>query len=391
MILLLEKIFIKNRKDTASPKVRQAYGVLCGSVGIGFNLILFLGKFLAGTWSNSIAITADAFNNLSDAGSSVITLLGFKIAGQKPDKAHPFGHGRVEYLSGLLVSGAILIMAFELIKTSIGKIIHPAPVNFNFLSLGILVVSILVKMYMTYYNRKIGEKIHSAAMKATATDSLSDTLATGMVLIAAIVGKATGYDIDGYCGVLVGLFILYAGYDAAKETLAPLLGQPPEKEFVDEIKSIVMEKEEILGIHDLIVHDYGPGRIMISLHAEVSASGDIIAMHDTIDNVERELQEKLFVDVVIHMDPVIQDDEEINALKEMTRQILRSMDESISMHDFRVVKGPTHTNLIFDVVIPFDYKLGDAEVGKCIEEEIKKADETCFAVIKVDKNYLKDA
>lgn len=388
MVTFFAKLFIKNLEDTSSPKVRQAYGILCGSVGIMLNIILFLGKFFAGTLSHSISITADAFNNLSDAGSSFITLIGFKLAGQKPDPSHPFGHGRVEYLSGLIVSGAILIMAFELIKSSIMKIIHPEEVAFSPIAILILIISICVKIYMFCYNRKIGRKIDSAAMKATALDSLSDSLATSMVLAAAIISRITRFNIDSYCGVLVGLFILYAGICAAKDTLNPLLGQAPEPEFVTHIQEIVMAHEEVLGIHDLIVHDYGPGRQMISLHAEVSSSGNILALHDAIDNIEHELREKLRCDAVIHMDPIADKDEETITLKKELLHILHDLDPIIAMHDFRIVKGPTHTNIIFDIVVPFQYKLKDEELKQKIDERVKSLNPQYFTVIEVDKAYM---
>ena len=260
MVSLLARLFIKEQNDAKDPAVRQAYGILCGAVGIFLNLCLFAGKFLAGTVSNSIAITADAFNNLSDAGSSIITLIGFKMAGQKPDPSHPFGHGRIEYVSGLLVSVVILLMGVELLKSSVSKILHPEELAFSPIALGILLCSILVKCYMFLYNRKLGKRLDSSAMLATATDSLSDTMATTVVLIATVTGHFTGLAIDGWCGVLVGLFICYAGYGAARDTVSPLLGQAPEKEFVRQINDIVMSYSDILGIHDLIVHNYGPGR-----------------------------------------------------------------------------------------------------------------------------------
>ena len=271
MVTLLAKIFIKDSEDKI--KQREAYGMLCGVIGILFNVLLFIGKFLAGTLSNSIAITADAFNNLSDAGSSIVTLLGFKLAGAKPDTEHPFGHGRIEYVSGLVVAAAILLMGYELVRDSIGKIMHPEETEFTLLVAVILIASILVKLYMAYYNRAIGKKLDSAAMKAVATDSLSDTAATTVVLLASIFTHFTGIKIDGYCGLVVGLLVGYAGFDAARETLNPLLGQPPAHEFVEKIDEIVMSHSEVCGMHDLIVHDYGPGRQMISLHAEVPAEG----------------------------------------------------------------------------------------------------------------------
>lgn len=388
MVTLLAKLFI-HEEDSPST-LRQVYGMLCGIVGILLNVLLFAGKFLAGSLSNSIAITADAFNNLSDAGSSAVTLVGFKLAGSKPDTEHPFGHGRVEYVSGLVVSAAILIMAFELVRDSVDKIFHPVETEFSVVSIVVLLGSILVKLYMAYYNNSIGKKIDSAAMRATATDSLSDTMATTVVLIATLVGHFTGLKIDGYCGVLVGLFIFYAGVNAAKETLNPLLGQPPEEEFVDQIYEIVLAHEGVMGIHDLVVHDYGPGRQMISLHAEVPADANILEIHDMIDRIEQELKHKLFCEAVIHMDPIVTDDEETAHLRKVVSEIVSELGEGFSMHDFRMVPGKTHTNLIFDVVVPFKYKLTDAEViahiRKCVTEQIG---ETYFTVIQIDRAYVK--
>ena len=387
MVQLLARFFIKNYEQTESPSVRQSYGVLCGSVGIGFNILLFIGKFLAGLISNSIAITADAFNNLSDAGSSLITLIGFKMAGQKPDTEHPFGHGRIEYLTGLLVSLLILLMGVELIKSSVSKILHPEATECTPMVAGILIVSILVKLYMYLYNRSTGRKIDSAAMMATAADSLSDMLSTSVVLIATLIGKFTGLQIDGWCGLLVGIFILYAGFSAAKDTISPLLGQPPQKEFVEKIESIVQSYPQVLGIHDLIVHDYGPGRVMISLHAEVPASGDMLHLHDTIDNIERQLHRELHCDAVIHMDPVMNDDEETQELKKQVTCCLHELDKSLNLHDFRIVKGPTHTNIIFDILVPFKFQLSDAEIGRFMEEKIHSISASYYAVINIDKDY----
>ena len=387
MVQLLARCFIKNYEQTESPSVRQSYGVLCGSVGIGFNILLFIGKFLAGLISNSIAITADAFNNLSDAGSSLITLIGFKMAGQKPDTEHPFGHGRIEYLTGLLVSLLILLMGVELIKSSVSKILHPEATECTAVVAGILIVSILVKLYMYLYNRSTGRKIDSAAMMATAADSLSDMLSTSVVLIATLIGKFTGLQIDGWCGLLVGIFILYAGFSAAKDTISPLLGQPPQKEFVEKIESIVQSYPQVLGIHDLIVHDYGPGRVMISLHAEVPASGDMLHLHDTIDNIERQLHRELHCDAVIHMDPVMNDDEETQELKKQVTCCLHELDKSLNLHDFRIVKGPTHTNIIFDILVPFKFQLSDAEISRFMEEKIHSISASYYAVINIDKDY----
>lgn len=387
MVNLLSKIFIKDYNNTSDSAVRQGYGMLCGFLGICFNVLLFVGKFVAGTLSHSIAITADAFNNLSDAASSVITLIGFKMAGQKPDPDHPFGHGRIEYISGLLVSVMILFMAYELLKSSVMKIIHPEDLSFSPLIVAILVVSILVKFYMSYYNRKIGKKINSSAMLATATDSLSDTFSTTVVLLATLVSHFFHISIDGYCGVLVGLFICYAGITAAKDTISPLLGQAPEPEFVQQITDIVMAHEGVCGIHDLIVHNYGPGRVLISLHAEVPSDGDILTMHDMIDMIEHELRDTLHCNAVIHMDPISMNDEETNTLKHLVKGYLEQIDSAITMHDFRIVKGPTHTNVIFDVVVPYRFRMTDNELVKEITARIQADNPTYFAVIDVDKKY----
>lgn len=391
MISLLSRLFIADRENTSNPEVRKAYGVLCGGTGIALNILLFAGKFLAGFLSNSIAITADAFNNLSDAGSSLITLVGFQMAGQKPDPHHPFGHGRIEYLSGLFVSVAILIMAFELIQSSVDKILHPQPVIFNWLTIVILLVSIAVKLYMAFYNKSIGKKIDSAAMKATATDSLSDTLATTVVLAASLTAHFTGLKIDGYCGILVGLFIFYAGYSAAKDTISPLLGQPPQPDFVKDVETIVMSYEHVQGIHDMVVHDYGPGRVMISLHAEVPADGNLLVLHDMIDNIEHRLHNELHCEAVIHMDPIITDDAQTNQLKGQLANLLHNNYPEIRFHDFRMVKGPTHTNIIFDIVVPFGYKASDETVTDFLQKEIHRIDNTYFAVIQVDKAYTGNA
>lgn len=388
MVSFFAKIFIKEKNDKI--KIRQEYGMLCGVVGIFLNILLFVGKFLTGTLSNSIAVTADAFNNLSDAGSSVVTLVGFKLAGAKPDSEHPFGHGRMEYISGLVVSAAILLMAYELIRNSIEKIRRPEETIFSTTVVIILVISILVKLYMSYYNSSIGKRIDSAAMRATATDSLSDTCATTVVLIATLVGHYTGLHIDGWCGVLVGVFIFYAGIKAAKDTLDPLLGQAPDKAFVEQIYRIVMAHEEICGIHDLIVHDYGPGRQMVSLHAEVQADGNILEVHDAIDNVENELRAKLGCDATIHMDPIVTADEHIIELKKAVTYIIKGIDEVITMHDFRVVTGPTHTNLIFDVMVPFKFYISDEELTRMIQQKVKKRlGNDYYVKMKIDKAYVR--
>lgn len=387
MITFLARLFIKDYQNTNSPKVRQAYGILCGAVGIGLNILLFIGKFFAGILSGSIAITADAVNNLSDAGSSFITLIGFQMAGQKPDSEHPFGHGRIEYLSGLFVAAAVLIMAFELVKTSLEKILHPEKVECTPLILVILVASILVKFYMSYYNRKLGKKLDSAAMSATAADSFSDMVSTTFVLIVTLSSLFTDFNLDGWCGILVGIFIFYTGITAMKETVNPLLGQPPTKELVSQIKNIVNAHPSVLGIHDLLVHDYGPGHLIISLHVEVSAKGDILKIHDEIDNIERELKQRLNCIATIHMDPVVTDDAFANQMKDTVLELIRQLDPELKMHDFRMVTGPSHTNLIFDVVVPYGCPLSPKEVEKTLSDKIHNLPGNFYAVICIDQDY----
>lgn len=388
MISFLSRVFIPDYQDISSPSVRQAYGMLCGAVGIGLNILLFLGKLLAGMLSGSIAITADAFNNLSDAGSSVITLIGFKMAGQKPDPEHPFGHGRIEYISGLLVSIAVLLMAYELARSSVQKLLHPEDVACSLLIVGILLASILTKLYMCYYNKTLGKKLASAAMSATAADSISDALSTTLVLVSTLVGYFTGYHIDGWCGILVAIFICCTGIQAMKETMNPLLGQSPDREFVERVKEIVCASPVILGIHDLIVHDYGPGRVMLTLHAEVSAKGDILAIHDEIDNIERKLQEELSCTATIHMDPIVTDNTQVTKMKAQIKALLREINPDFTFHDFRLVEGTTHTNLIFDVVVPYDCPMTDAEVISEIKERIRKLPGSYFGVINIDRDFV---
>ena len=385
MITLLSKMFVKNPE---SEEGRKAYGTLCSIVGIMLNVLLFVGKYVAGVISCSVAITADAFNNLSDAGSSFITLVGFLFAGKEPDLDHPFGHGRFEYISGFVVSMAILFMGFELMKSSIIKIIHPEPVDTSMVAMVILMVSILVKVYMAIYNRSVGRKIHSAAMSATAKDSLSDSLSTTFVLLAMLVMKYADINIDGICGVLVSLFIFYAGIAAAKETLDPLLGLPPEQEFVDRIEELVMAHDMIVGIHDVVVHDYGPGRRMISLHAEVPGDRNIFEIHDLIDCIEKELNKTLQCESVIHMDPIETDNEEVAKMKALVAQEIVKIDDKITIHDFRMVTGETHTNLIFDAVVPFGTKMTVKDVKKSIEEMVESMGGNYYAVVHIDQSYL---
>ena len=388
MVTLLAKWFIKNKESLSEGQLRHKYGILCGALGVFLNLVLFVFKLFAGMLSGSIAITADAFNNLSDAGSSVVTLLGFKLANQKPDKEHPFGHGRMEYLSGLLVSMLIIYMGIELVKSSFSKILHPEEVTFSIVAVVILVASIAVKMYMGLYNRSVGKKINSAAMVATAADCFSDCLSTVAVLVATFVAHFANIYIDGYVGLLVAVLIFVAGFRAAKETLSPLLGQAPEQDFVEEIYELVMKYEDVVGIHDLVVHDYGPGRRMISLHAEVPSHKDIMMLHDMIDNAEMELREELSCEAVIHMDPIVTNDSITKETREKVALLVSAIDPEFTIHDFRMVAGPTHTNVIFDVVVPHGCRLSAAEVEERVKKSVRALDGNYFAVIKVESSYI---
>lgn len=388
MIKLLTKLFIKDHENVTSAAVRRAYGTMCSLYGIFLNLLLFAGKYFAGVISGSVAITADAFNNLSDAGSSVVTLLGFRLAGKKPDAGHPFGHGRLEYVSGLIVAGLILLMGAELAKSSVDKILHPEAVTFSWLAAGILLASIGVKLYMYLYNRAVGKKIKSAAMSATAADSLSDTAATSAVLLAMVIGKLTDVQLDGWVGLVVALFILWSAVQAARDTISPLLGQAPDPMLVKEIESLVMAHDTVVGIHDLVVHDYGPGRCIISLHAEVPADEQVLELHDVIDNIEEELAQKLHCEAVIHMDPVVVGDPTVTALHQQVAALVKTIDPRITIHDFRMVPGQTHTNLIFDAVIPFDERLTRQQVADRIRQMVSEMEGDYRAVVKVENSYV---
>ena len=390
MINLLVKTFVKDCGNVQDPRVRQRYGTLSGAVGIFLNLLLSAGKMIAGVLTGSIAITADAFNNLTDAGSSVVTLVGFRMAGKQADGDHPFGHGRIEYLSGLAVSVVILLVGLELAKSSVEKIIHPEPVEFSWLSAGILAAAICVKLWMSYFNRSLSRRIGSAAMAATATDSLSDAAATSAVLLSSLIGRFTGVNIDAWAGILVAIFILRAGWGAAKDTLNPLLGQSPDPELVREIERTVLAHPQVVGIHDMIIHDYGPGRSMMSLHAEVPAGADIMAVHDEIDAIERELKAKYRIDASIHMDPIVTGDETISRARQMVAGLVREVDPAMTIHDFRMTSGPRHRNLIFDVVVPYSVRQSDEAVRREIERKIRAADPNSFAVIQVDRAYTQE-
>ena len=381
------KKFISNSEDINNPEVRKNYGIVSGFVGIFCNIILFISKIIAGILTSSVSITADAFNNLSDAGSSIVTIIGFKLADKPADADHPFGHGRIEYISGFIVSIVILIVGLELIKSSIVKIINPEPIDFNIVSLAIMVISILIKLWMSVYNRYVGKKIDSSTIQAVAADSLNDVVATSAVVIGIVINYFTSLNIDGIMGCVVAIFIIKAGLETAKDTIDPLLGQAPEQSFVDAIESEVLKYDIVIGIHDLIVHNYGPGRTIVSLHAEVPCNVGILEIHDTIDNIEKHINQKFNCESVIHMDPIMVDNENINKLHDVVKNIIHNVDDSMSMHDFRVVEGPTHTNLIFDIAVPWKCKMADDEIINSIQKEIDKLEDRFELVIQIDKVY----
>lgn len=384
---LLIKLFIKNSDNTNDLSVRTAYGMLSGFVGIVINIILTVAKFIIGSVSGSISITADAVNNLSDAGSSVITLVGFKMSKKPADKGHPYGHGRVEYVSALIVSFLVLIMGVELLKSSVQKIINPDTVTFSYAALIVLVVSILFKLWLAYFNNSIGKKINSTANKAIVTDSLSDTAATSVALISLVISKFSSVPVDGWFGLVVAGFIMFSGIDIIKDTVSPLLGQPPSKELCSAIEKKIISYDGVIGVHDLIIHNYGPGRLFASAHAEVPADVDILTSHDTIDLIERDIHREFNMLISIHLDPVITNDERINHLKAMANDIVKSINSEFSIHDFRVIDGPTHTNLIFDTVVPMDTKQPDYEINNLICEKLSKIDERYFCVVTVEHSF----
>lgn len=385
---LLLRLFIKNHQDTKNPDVREKYGYLGSVTGIIINIFLAAAKYLIGVITNSIAITADAVNNLSDSVSCVITLVSFKMANMKPDKEHPFGHGRIEYVAALIVGFIVELMGYELIKSSIGKIRNPEAVVFSVPAVIVLLISIGGKIWLAVFNRHLGKKIDSPAMSAVVADSISDTTATAITLISLVVSLFTDFPLDGYMGVVVSLFILYSGFGILKESVGIILGKPPEKELVDELVEFIMSHDEILGIHDLVIHSYGATRTFASVHTEISSDGDLLRAHDTIDSIERLTKEKFGIELVIHMDPIVTNDEKTESYYQYIHKTVKDFDSSLSIHDFRVVEGPTHTNLIFDIVIPHKYKLTEKELIAEINNLVHKDNENYFLVITVDNCYI---
>lgn len=387
MHTILIKLFVRDNENVNDIKVRTAYGTLGSITGIIVNILLAVSKFIAGMLSGSISVTADAINNLSDAGSSIVSLAGVKMSAKPADKGHPYGHGRVEYISALAVAVLVFLMGFELLKSSVDKIVNPEPVNFNLISLIILIVSIIAKLWLGFFNKKIGEKINSASMLAVMKDSFSDCLATGVAAISIIVSAFSDIAVDGFLGVFVAFFILLAGYNILRDTMGDLLGRAPDKEFVNEITNKIMSYNKIVGVHDMIIHDYGPGRRFASAHAEVPSNEDLMEIHDIIDLIERDILNEYNMIISIHMDPIIVDDEKINSLKQMTTEIVEKMSNEMSIHDFRVVDGPTHTNLIFDLIVPHNFHLSNDQVRNEIEDKLSKIDERYFAVITVEHSF----
>lgn len=381
-------VFVKNYDDVKNPTVREKYGILSGVVGIVLNILLCVGKFIVGAASHSIAVTADAFNNLSDAGSSIVTLFGFKLSAKKPDKDHPFGHGRFEYISALAVAFLILMMAVELIKSSVEKIISPEEVIFSVPTVIVLVISILGKLWLALFNKKLGTAINSPAMTAVTTDSIGDICATGASLLSVIAAKIFGVSIDGYVGVIVALFVLYAGYGILKDTISPLLGEPPSKEIVNELVELITSFEGVKGIHDLVLHNYGANAIFGSVHVEVRSDADFVLTHDMLDLIEHLAMEKFNIHLVVHPDPLVFDDERINSLHSMAVEVIKEIDSRLTLHDFRVVDGPTHTNIIFDLVIPYGFKMSNKELEETVKNEIKARKDNCFVVMTIETDYI---
>ena len=378
--------FVRDADNIDDPAVRYAYGRLAGVSGVAANVLLFVVKLLAGVLSGSLAIVADAFNNLSDAGSSIVTLVGFRLSCAPPDKKHPFGHGRIEYLSALAVAAMIMIAGFELLTSAVDKMLHPQPAQLHALTPFILAAAIGVKLWMALFFRRIGTRIDSESLRASAADSRNDVICTAVVLLTSLISPLLKVNIDGYVGAAVALFVMWSGFSVMRETVSPLLGQAPDEELVTDIKRTVTAYDGIVGVHDLMVHNYGPGRLVMSLHAEVPCREDMMRSHDLIDRVERELMEKYHALVCIHMDPVDFDDPKVAQLRAMVALLVAEMDEGMTIHDFRVVFGETHTNLIFDLVVPFTCKDIQA-AADALADRIHERDDRLFAVITAEHAY----
>jgi cation diffusion facilitator family transporter len=388
MFNFMIRSFVKEYQNTDDIKVRERYGKLSGAVGIVTNVLLFIMKIITGVMFNSIAITADAINNLSDSGSSIVTLVGFKLAGKPADEEHPYGHARIEYLSGLIVSLVILIVGFQLAQNSLDKIWNPKDAEFSMITIAVLIVSALIKIWQCLFYKKVGKLIKSTTLVATAADSMNDVFSTLAVLTGIVITYFTGFNLDGYMGLVVAVLIMVTGVRLIIDTSSPLLGMAPSKELVDEIYAKIMSYDGILGLHDLNVHNYGPMRCFASVHCEVPAGQDIMVSHDIIDNIERDFLRQKGIHMVIHLDPIVTNDESTNQLKAQVKCILKSISSQISMHDFRVVWGTTHSNLIFDVCVSFEFSISDSELTRLISEKISELNPTYFVVLTIDHDYV---
>lgn len=385
MVNFLIKTFIKNSENTKNPKIRQKYGTFSSIVGIICNVLLFLIKYAMGTLSHSISIVSDAFNNLSDCAGCLVTLLGYKMASKPADKNHPFGHGRMEYLTSLIIAALIIFVGIELLKNSVEKIINPVEIRFSFAVLISLVFSIVVKLWMAIFNAELGKKINSSVLTATAKDSKSDVIATSATLIALICSLFTELPVDGFMGLLVSVFILKSGYDIVKDTVDELLGKPADPEIINHIKEYVLKNDKIIGIHDLIIHSYGPGNMIGSCHVEVKSNESFTEVHDIVDSIEREIHNNLNILMTIHMDPIEVNDMLTNKCKKLVNNIIHSIDYSLDLHDFRIVSGESHTNLIFDLVVPFECKYSNEELKQKIDMQLSKENINYYTVIVFDK------
>ncbi|HQP24730.1 MAG TPA: cation diffusion facilitator family transporter [Smithellaceae bacterium] len=378
--------FIKNNENITDTTVRTAYGSLAGRVGIVCNLVLVAGKLTAGFFSGSVSIMADGLNNLSDAASSVITLAGFKIASKTADKEHPFGHARFEYIAGLTVAVMVLVMGIELGKSSLEKIIHPTPVTFSLASFAVLAAAVLLKVWMSAFNRNVGQRINSAALQAASADSRNDSIATTAVLLAAAVSRFAGVNLDGWMGLGVAAFIVYSGIGLVKGTLNPLLGEAPAPELVKHVADKIAGYEGVLGTHDLIVHDYGPGHRFASAHVEMSIDVDALVSHDIIDNIERDILENDNIHLIIHYDPIVTG-EQMNNARVWIEQQVKTINDHLSIHDLRLIDGPSHTNYVFDVLVPPEFEMPEETLRQRIEEAVQRGDKPIHIVVTIDYSY----
>lgn len=387
MTNFLVKRFIRDHDKTEDIKVREKYGMLSSAVGVVCNIFLFALKYIMGTISNSISVISDAFNNLSDCASCIVTLFGYKLAAKPADKDHPFGHGRMEYLTSLSIAVVIIVVGLELLKDSVLKIMHPEQVKFSIIVLISLVVSVAVKLWMSLFNTKLGNRINSTVMLATAKDSKSDVLATVVVIIALVASVFTDLPVDGAMGVIVSAFVLKSGYDIVRDTVDELLGKPADQQIIDDINNLIKENVKIIGIHDMLIHNYGPGNMIGSCHVEVRSDEDFTQIHDIVDGIERRIHKELNILMTIHMDPIEVDNEQVNHCKNKVRAIIKSLDERLHIHDFRLVTGETHTNVIFDLVVPYDCKYTDQQLKTFIDNGLEAEDTDYYTVITFDREF----